>query len=481
MNLEKLGNPRLSSIVGLLGSYKFSYLFVFLVGVILRAIPELIVSSYPIGYETITYYAPPMFAFGDYGFLDVFVEFFRASPLFYCFMWFIVFLSRAHPFLILKMVGPFLYGILAVTFLLFLRKGLKLDEKTALVTVLLLIFQVAALRESWDRFRNVLALSTSFVTLTVHRNDYRYKWWIVGILAGLTAFSREYIAFGLVFVILCFALLEKKDRIVSLLTLTPAIVIFSIIGYLQHIWNYLPSTLNTSDTYLLVTQDIFSIFAVCYLPLLPFVAKGFKRDKILDPMFYGLLLGSFGSVVSVWITFPGYQRWLVLLVFPLSIYATKGFELFRFFDKKNKKRLYVIFSIFIVIGTGYSSGLISTVVLPNTWVPTNMVQSSIKWSQIDDVKSVLAWLENNAPPNSTLLTEERFLGWAQIYLELDKNDIDIVPYAAGDSPFSVMQEVRGDHVYLIWYSNEIFTGFNQLYSKEEIAIFEIANFSLLSN
>jgi hypothetical protein len=104
-----------------------------------------------------------------------------------------------------------------------------------------------------------------------------------------------------------------------------------------------------------------------------------------------------------------------------------------------------------------------------------MVQSSIKWSQVDDVKGVLVWLENNALPNSILVTEERFYGWVQIYLERDKNDMSIVVYSHGGSPFSVMQNITGDEIYLIWYNTKPIPGFHQLFYKNEIAIFKHDN------
>jgi hypothetical protein len=73
-------------------------------------------------------------------------------------MWLATMATAAHSFVILKVAAPVLYGCLAVSFLLFLRRGMEFSGKAAFVGGLLMIFQVAALRESWDRFRTVLAL-----------------------------------------------------------------------------------------------------------------------------------------------------------------------------------------------------------------------------------------------------------------------------------------------------------------------------------
>jgi hypothetical protein len=449
------------------------YLLVFLLGMVLRGIPELLVSWYPIGYETITYYAPPMFAFGERGLVDIFVEFFRSGPLFYVLMWFAHVMSGAHPYVILKVVGPLLYGGLAVSFLFFLRKGLRLDEKMAFVAALLLVFQVAALRESWDRFRNVLALIFVFITLTALKGNHKHKWWFVGVFAVLTALSREYITFVLFISILGFAILQRKNRLVSLVALTPALAIFSIIMALsgQLWWSYIP---DVWSSYLWAVQDVFSIFAVCFLPLLPFVVKGLRRDKLIDPMVGWLLVGSFSVVVSPWVAVPGYQRWLMLLVFPFSVYAVIGFDRFRLFDEDNLRKLAVVLLFFMVIGVGYSSGAFSYVMLPNSWVPTNLVQSSIAWDQIEDVRGVLRWLDENAETSSSLLSEERFYGWTLIYLKRANNDVEVIPYGANSSPEPALEKALNDGfrwIYLIWYHDSNLEGFETAYSQNSVSIF----------
>jgi len=456
-------------------SSRFLYLFVFLLGAALRGIPELLVSWYPVGYETITYYAPAMFAFGESGLADVFLEFFTSGPLFYVLMWFAQAMSGAHPYLILKLVGPLLYGGLAVSFLFFLQKGLKLKEKMTLVAALLLVFQVAALRESWDRFRNVLALIFVFASLTALKSDHKHKWWLVGIFAVLTALSREYIALVLFVSVLGFAFLQRKDRLVSLVALAPALTTFCVMNLAQQLWwSYIPNSQYAWSSYLWTVQDAFIIFAVCFLPLLPFVVKGFRRDKLLEPMLCLLLLGSFSIIVSPWFAVPGYQRWLILLVFPFTIYAIRGFERLRFFDRSSFRKLVAVLCVFMVFGVGYSSGAFSYVMLPNSWVPTNLVQSSIGWNQIDDVKDVLRWLDENAEANSSILSEERFYGWTLIYLKRANNDVEVIPYGANSPPESALEKALSDGfswIYMIWYTDSNLENFKPLYSQNSVSIF----------
>jgi hypothetical protein len=459
-------------------SSKLQYLSVFLAGVVLRGMPELLVSWYPIGYETITWYAPVMMTFYGRSLIDVFASTFRAGPLFYVLMWLVANVSGAHAFVILKVTGSLLYSGLAVFFLLFLKRGLKLSGKMAFVAALLLVFQVAALRESWDRFRNVLGLIFVFTTLTALKSESKFKWPLVAGLGILTALSREYIALVLFVAVLGFAILERKDRLMSLVALAPALAIFGFMVYPAKLWwNYVAEGAPPfySRTYSSVLQDVFSIFAVCFLPLLPFVVKGFKRDKLLDPMLGWLLLGSLSVVAIPWFAIPGYQRWLILLVFPFSVYAIRGFERFRLFNKDNFGKLVAVLLVFMVSGVGYSSGMFSYVLLPNSWVPTNLVQSSIGWNHVEDVKGVLRWLDENAVANSSVLAEERFYGWTLIYMKRANNDVEVISYGANSPPDPTLKKALSDGfrwVYLIWYTDSSLTDFELIHSQNSVSIFQ---------
>jgi len=456
-------------------SSKFPYLSVFLVGVVLRGIPELLISWYPVGYETISWYAPMMTSFSEIGLVDVLVSTFKSGPLLYALMWLASVASGAHPYLVLKVVGPLLYGGLAVSFLLFLKYGLRFDGKMALVTTLLLSFQIAALRESWDRFRNVLGLVFVFATLTALRSNHKYKWPLVAGLALLTALSREYIALVLFVTVFGSTVLEKKDRVMSLIALAPALAMFSIMNFPRQFgWSYISADQYAWNGYLWTLQDVFIIFMVCFFPLLPFVVKGFKRHKLLDPMLALLILGSFSVIVSPWFAVPGYQRWLILLVFLFSIYAIRGFDRLHLFNKENFWKLVTVLLFFMVIGVGYSSGAFSYVVLSNSWIPTNLVQSSIGWNQVDDVKGVLRWLDENAVVNSSILAEERFHGWTLIYLKRANNDVNVIAYAANSLPQPALEKALSDGfswVYLIWYTDCSLKNFELLYSQNSISIF----------
>jgi len=443
----------------------------------LRAAPELLVPWYPVGYETITWYAPVMMTFYNQGLVDVFMNMFRLGPLFYVLVWFPIVATGTHPFIVLKITAPLLYGCLAVSYLLFLRRGLRLEAKMAFVGGLLLVFEVAALRESWDRLRNLLALTFLFADITALKSSHKYRWLLVGVLAVLTALSRDYIALVLVATVLGFALLERKHFMASLVSLAPAFAVLAMMMYPMRLWwNYVGGGTPTfhSETYFGVLLDVFLIFSVCFLPILPLVIKGFRRNKLLDPMLALLMVGSFSALVIPWFAVPGYQRWLILLVFPFTAYAVYGLERLQLFTERRVKMLLVVVLSFMILGAGYSTGAFSYVVLPSSWVPTSLVQSSIAWDQIDDVKGVMLWLNENAVVNSSVLAEERFYGWTTIFLQRAKDDVEVIPYSGGSSPNEALETALSEdfsEIYLIWYTNASFDNFKVVYSQSSISVF----------
>jgi hypothetical protein len=145
--------------------------------------------------------------------IDIIASTFYSGPVFYVLMWLTANISGAHAFIILKVTAPLLYGGLALSFLFFLRRGLKLEWRMAFVAAVILVFQIAALRESWDRFRDLLGLIFLFVALTSLKSNLRFKkWLVVGVLAVLTVLSRDYIGGFLLVTILGSSILEKGTR-----------------------------------------------------------------------------------------------------------------------------------------------------------------------------------------------------------------------------------------------------------------------------
>jgi hypothetical protein len=472
--------PNFSSLLSkILKSNRLSILSFFSIGLLLRAIPDIIIQQYPVGYETITYYAPAINTFPDKTLLDVFMENFHAGPILYVGLWCAYAITGTNSFLLLKVVGSILFGCLISSFFWFLKKGMKLNWKIAGVATWILTFQVATLRQGWDRLRNVLALVFMFLALTILcQDDTKFKWIWIGGLSILAVLSREYIVIPLFVGILGCSFFAKQtnrwDRLKSILVLIPALSIFTITINLSDVqWSYFSDGSNALGNYLYAIQDASIIFVLCYLPLFPLILKGLKRHRLLDSLVIFFILVSF-SVIIPWFAIPGYQRWIMLLAFPFSIYAAYGYE--KISKKPNLIKSTTVLLLYLAIGLGYVSGTFPYGgLLPNSYVPVNLTQSSIPWNQIDNVKEVLQWFDENALTDSSILTEERFYGWTQIYSKRINEDLSIEMYAAESPPWKALDKAlskNAQQVYLIWFNDSEFEEFRRIYSHNDVAIFQ---------
>jgi hypothetical protein len=166
----------------------------------------------------------------------------------------------------------------------------------------------------------------------------------------------------------------------------------------------------------------------------------------------------------------------MLLVFPFSIYAVRGFERFKLFIGRRIWALVAILLSFMIVGAGYSSGVFSYVgLMTNSYVAVNLVQSSISWDKIDDVKAVLRWLDENAVFNSSILAEESFYGWTLIYFRRANEDVKVIPYAAGSPPTPALEVALHEgfsRIYLIWYTPDSISDFEVVHSQNGVSVFQ---------
>src|SRR5258708_6479461 len=102
----------------------------FLIPLAIRAIPEILVGPYPVGWDTIAFYVPNTldWASGKAGFAEIL----GTAPLMYVISVPIYLLSRVNPVWIFKIMGPILYGTMILALFRFLRVGLKCPGKHAL-------------------------------------------------------------------------------------------------------------------------------------------------------------------------------------------------------------------------------------------------------------------------------------------------------------------------------------------------------------
>ncbi len=127
---------------------------IFLAGFVVRLVPELLAFASPIGFDTV-YYAAVMKSGVIW---PNWSSFFTSTWLLNALTVPLYSVSQVDPFLLLKVVGPGLYGLNVAGVYWFGRKLLGWDVKLCLVGAGLFAFQLAALRISWDLLRNTLGM-----------------------------------------------------------------------------------------------------------------------------------------------------------------------------------------------------------------------------------------------------------------------------------------------------------------------------------
>jgi len=161
--------------------------YAFLAGFLIRLLPEFISLKYPVGYDT------PLYAYQIQHIVDRPLPIlFRSTFLFRVLMWAVLRATGLDVLLLLKIAGPLVYGLLAVSFYTFLRSAVGWDGRLSLLCTAICVLQVPTLRLSWDLFRNELGLAMFFLfaSATVTGRA-RVRWPLVALLAFLTTLSHE--------------------------------------------------------------------------------------------------------------------------------------------------------------------------------------------------------------------------------------------------------------------------------------------------
>ncbi len=137
-----------------------AFLFSFAFGFMVRLIPEILSYPWLIGFDT-PYYAVRV----RNGVLWSDVTSFFSMWLLDGLLMGVQRVSQIDTFLLLKLVGPLLLALNAAGIYYFCRRALGWNSSTSLISVFVFTFQIAALRLSWDLFRNLLGLSILLFSL----------------------------------------------------------------------------------------------------------------------------------------------------------------------------------------------------------------------------------------------------------------------------------------------------------------------------
>jgi hypothetical protein len=410
-------------------------LFFFLLGCFIRIIPDLIAYPYPIGYDIINYYIP---------LADKLISTFENDSFqFYPYLLYIFkSLIPLQPQGVVLSLSSITYGLFSVSIYLLLKvKGL--DLKPALLMTVFILFQISALRTTWDLQKDILALSFTFLIFYLiieDRKVYLSKIRIIHFgmiisLVILTLLTDNMIAFLSITSLSIYFSIKKDIKYIISLT----IIIISIISFLvlvdntkndsliNSINNMLTGNIKENENYSPLNLAILLIMInILSLPLCIYGLKYLHELLLYIPLSIALL-GSF-----TWIILPHSaillpDRWIIISGIFMSIFSSYG--LIRLFsnykNKPNYRLLLPVISFYIIIGLFYMIfpyeyafpiyGMFAE--YTKFFVPSTMQFNSIDIVHNRDLSIVIDWLNRHTNLTSIIYGDPYLNGWMKMLLK----------------------------------------------------------------
>ncbi len=440
----------------------------FLIPLGIRAIPEVIVGPYPVGFDTISFYVPNTldWAAGKTGAMAML----GAAPLMYMISVPLYLLVRVNPVWIFKVMGPILYGGLIWSLFRFLQLGLRWTGRQAFGTALMASLYFVTLRISWDLYRNMLGLTFILLSLPLLQAEKNPRRELVSSVLLSLAVASDQLTAVLALGLIGFRFLESLRRrqwgdmaYLTRVGLAP-LALFAAVFYTG-----LASGISLVETQpevprveALVSSVGFLIYA--FFPLLPLAVIGMRRLTNFDlkawmalctAIVLVALMPFFGFIV------PSY-RWVLLLDIPMCVYGAMGFSrlsqiaplatarALRIFGKVIRVvPILLVFSAILYIdlpaqqATGYYA------IFPS-FVPTSMMQDNVPLSDMPSLATVLGWVAAHLGPHEILIAHQTMYGWAKAYLPSTANIIDYV-YSSPLVGVSLAQSYGYSTIWTVWW------------------------------
>ena len=487
-------------------SFLFPFL-AFVVPLLFRAIPEVLMGPYVVGFDTMAHYVPTTLLWfrGDVSFLS----FIGTAPLFYSIVISLVSLGGSLVW-VLKVVSVVFEGVLGLSIFGFAQRGLGWSSWKSLAVAFLGTLYFVALRVSWDSLRNMLGLIFFFVVLMQFSLSEREgsSWKRYGLLSlamvavvlshqlvsvimlGVFAFTIGYKfvrgmpakAFRLVLVVLPAAVL-----FLAVFFLVPSVPEYRLIfGFANANDGWLALFGFSSYPTMLVSEAGF--FFYCFMPLFPLVFLGiwrFKNLQIRSWLALSLIL------LLVPMVSPSNLRWVIMLTYPLAFCVVEALSRLKSVSWKRfgftLRRIGVVYLVLVVLVLSlgfmlmppqdpfpYFSAPVNGYVYQ---IPSSMLQNTVPKVYCADTVNALQWFKNNADSGGVLLTHRAFYGWAMLNVNADQ----IVLYEY-DNPVNAAKTVAQEgqnKIYLIWWVNgngwygqsTVSSSFEEVYHSGEIAIY----------
>jgi hypothetical protein len=471
----------------------------FVLGFVVRLIPEVLAFPNPVGFDTI-YYA---FVMKSGVIWPNWSTFFTSTWLLSALTVPLYGLTKADPFLLLKIVAPLLFGLNVAGVYWFARKTLGWGLRMSMLAGAFFALQLASLRISWDLLDNTLGLGILLFALSYMKEiDSKRGFALFASLSLLSVFAHQYAAVTLLTVVLgvvAWRLVKKRVFAESrrlVFGVLPALSVFFTGMYLQFFpVHYLLSSnvigvhdfvaaqqgrlfflvdylrvqtpVDSYASYWNLVLSVGVLFALLYLPYLFLVVKGYFRNSILTFWTGLLLVGAFSCLIVPFSAVQYWHRWMFMLVYPFTFYAVYGFSrIASKFSQRislvswlNKKTAATMVALTFLLGVAYLATP-ALMTYANTSVPSVSgtylyfsTSPTVPYQDVNGVIQAMGWLNNSMDANSCVLLQHAFQFWGQLCL--DKSH-EIVLF---DSDVSLAAETALAHgfsqVYFVWWNTPI--------------------------
>jgi hypothetical protein len=479
------------------------FLLSFVLGFVVRSIPEILSYPHPIGFDTIYYAARIKSGVVWHHWTSMF-----STWLLYAILTPLNSIVQ-NPFLLLKLVAPVIFALNSCGIYYFATSALRWNPRKALAASFLFAFSMASLGLSWHFHRNMLGLAVLLFTLPliIKIGTKRGFLWFI-LFSVLVVLSHEYasvILFSVVLALLVVLFLkgERKKSLRLLAAVSPASFIFLMSVYLMLFpvpFNLQTNVVYAEDSvyphpaglffmvdyskvdlpfmcypsYLDLFLHVTSLFSVLYLAWVPLVLVGFFRNRILDCWTILLLVGSFDALITPFFAIDLWYRWMLMLVYPFVFYAVNGIEKvlksqsgivvsnvkWLRWMKVSKRGVFRILLLTISLGLIFATtplifdrfGVFS---IPTTYwyIPSTMLYNSIPLRDVDGVVNALEWLNGQMNDHSAVLLHQALVSWADLYL--DKKYVIVYYQMDIEKALEVALRHGFAPIYTIWWNQNI--------------------------
>jgi hypothetical protein len=476
-----------------------AFILSFVLGFIIRLIPELLSYPNPIGFDTVYYAARIKSGVVWNNWTAIF-----SNGLFEGILVWMNKIVQIDPFLLLKLTAPVLYALNVCGIYYFSSRTLGWDSKKAFLAALFFAFQLASLRLSWDLYKNVLGLAILLFTLPLIRNVETKRgvitFVLLSVLIVFTHILVSVVLFSIILGIVVSSLIKNERaypfKLLAMTSLAFAIFALSVYFYsmpVQEESNVISAYLAPSKpggifflinyfavsdsvhyypTYLDLFARVLSLFGVLYILCLPLIIVGFFRDKTLDVWTVVLLGATFNSLIIPSFALDFWHRWMFMLVYPFTFYAVNGVDkIWRPRQKNNgstlnrtrisRRTMLAILLLTVAMGSAFMAspaffdryGLFLNPV--NSYLPSTMLYNSIPLRDVKSTIQAMEWLNANMGNTSILLVHHAFLWWADLYLNKEHMMIYFVKDV--ENAVGVALEHGYKRMYLIWWNESYLT------------------------